>query len=383
LIGMSTSGSDSEALDGRRCRLYRSVPHPANGGIIIEAGDCRCMRFGLPCPASFLFALIAALPTMAQQLPPAEPPLPLPSAHPEAPTIRVTSQEVLVPTLVEKPHGGIVYGLKPDDFVLEDNGVPQKIRVQEEMDTAPVALVVAIEQGGVSALEFDKVAKLGPLLDMFLSDGRSQAALVGFDSQPHLIRDYSHSSEEMNRALKRMEPGDGGDAILDTVSYAVDLLEDQPKEYRRVLLMITEERDHGSKHTKPAQLIEKIGRSDVLVLSVSFSPAKAELLHDMKDNGDNRTMNMMSPLIMLIQAFKKNVSKEVAQMSGGEYTTFTGDKGFEERVLQAAKDTRNRYLLSFSPSNPSLGLHTIKVRTVQDYGARIVARANYWLEAEP
>jgi VWFA-related protein len=290
---------------------------------------------------------------------------------------------VLVPTLVEKPHNGIVYGLRPDDFVLEDNGIPQKIRVQEEMDTAPVALVVAVEEGGVSALEFDKVAKLGPLLDVFLSDGRSQAALVGFDSTPHLIRDYSHSGEALNQALKRLEPGDGGDAILDTVSYAVDLLEDQPKEYRRVLLMITEERDHGSKHTKEAQLIEKIGRSDVLVLSVSFSPARAELLHDMKDNGDNRTMNMMSPLIMLIQAFKKNVSKEVAQMSGGEYTTFTGDKGFEERVLQAAKDTRNRYLLSFSPSNPSLGLHTIRVRTAQDYGARIVARANYWLEAEP
>jgi len=341
------------------------------------------MSFRLPNLASVLFSACLVTAAAAQQFPPAEPPLPLPNAHPDAPTIRVTTQEVLVPTLVEKPHGGIVYGLKPDDFVLEDNGVPQKIRVQEEMDTAPVALVVAVEEGGVSALEFDKVAKLGPLLDMFLSDGRSQAALVGFDSTPHLIRDYSHSGEELNQALKRMEPGDGGDAILDTVSYAVDLLEDQPKEYRRVLLMITEERDHGSKHTKPAQLIEKIGRSDVLVLSVSFSPARAELLHDLKDNGDNRTMNMMSPLIMLIQAFKKNVSKEVAQMSGGEYTTFTGDKGFEERVLQAAKDTRNRYLLSFSPSNPSLGLHTIRVRTARDYGARIVARANYWLEAEP
>ncbi|MGA2652045.1 MAG: VWA domain-containing protein [Terracidiphilus sp.] len=341
------------------------------------------MRLGSPRLIFLSISVCFATTAMAQQMPPAEPPLPLPGAHPDAPTIRVTTQEVLVPTLVEKPHGGIVYGLKPDDFVLEDNGVPQKIRVQEEMDTAPVALVVAVEEGGVSALEFDKIAKLGPLLDMFLSDGRSQAALVGFDSKPHLIRDYSHSGEDLNQALKRMEQGDGGDAILDTVSYAVDLLEDQPKEYRRVLLMITEERDHGSKHTKPAQLIEKIGRSDVLVLSVSFSPARAELLHDMKDNGDDRTMNMMSPLIMLIQAFKKNVSKEVAQMSGGEYTTFTGDKGFEERVLQAAKDTRNRYLLSFSPSNPSLGLHTLKVRTTQDYGARIVARANYWLEAEP
>ena len=341
------------------------------------------MNFGSPKLTGVFFLACLVTPAMAQQLPPAEPPLPLPSSHPDAPTIRVTTQEVLVPTLVEKPHGGIVYGLKPDDFVLEDNGVPQKIRVQEEMDTAPVALVVAVEEGGVSALEFDKVAKLGPLLDMFLSDGRSQAALVGFDSKPHLIRDYSHSGEELNQSLKHMQQGDGGDAILDTVSYAVDLLEDQPKEYRRVLLMITEERDPGSKHTKPAQLIEKIGRSDVLVLSVSFSPARAELLHDMKDNGDNRTMNMMSPLIMLIQAFKKNIAKEVAQMSGGEYTTFTGDKGFEERVMQAAKDTRNRYLLSFSPSNPSLGLHTIHVRTVQDYGARIVARANYWLEAEP
>jgi VWFA-related protein len=315
-------------------------------------------------------------------MPPAEPPLPIPSHHADSTSLRVTAQEVLVPTLVEKRGGGILYGLKPDDFVLEDNGVPQKIRVQEEMDTAPVALVVAVEEGGVSALEFDKLAKLGPLLDSFLSDGKSQAALVGFDSKPHLLVDYTHAGEDLDDALKHLQPGNGGAAILDTVSYAVDLLEDQPKEYRRVLLLISEERDHGSKHTKPEHLIEKIGRSDVLVLSVSFSPSRAELLHDMKDSGDDRTLNMMSPFIMLVQAFKRNVTKEVAHMSGGEYTTFTGDKAFEQRVLDAAKHARNRYLLTFSPSNPTPGLHTIRVKTAQDYGARVVARADYWLVAE-
>jgi len=287
-----------------------------------------------------------------------------------------------VPTLVEKRGGGIIYGLKQGDFVLEDNGVAQKIRVQEEMDTAPVSLVVAVEEGGVSALEFDKLAKLGPLLDLFLSDGRSQAALVGFDSKPHLIKDFTHSSDDVNEALKHLEPGNGGDAILDTVSYAVDLLETQPKEYRRVLLLISEERDHGSKHTKPEQFVEKIGRSDVLVLSVTFSPSRAELLHDMKDSGDDRTMNLVSTLAMIVQAFKKNVAKEIAHMSGGEYTTFTGDKGFEARVVDAAKHARNRYLITFSPSNPTPGLHTIRVKTAQDYGARIVARANYWLARE-
>jgi hypothetical protein len=94
-------------------------------------------------------------------------------------------------------------------------------------------------------------------------------------------------------------------------------------------------------------------------------------------------MNMISTLIMAVKAFKKNVAKEVAGMSGGEYTTFTGDKRFQQRVMEAAKHARNRYLITFSPSNPTPGLHTIRVRTAQDYGARIVARANYWLRQEP
>jgi VWFA-related protein len=318
----------------------------------------------------------------AQQLPPAEPPQPMPVPQGESANLRVTTTEVLVPTLVEKRGGGILYGLKAGDFVLEDNGVPQTIRVQEEMDTAPVALVVAVEEGGASVLEFDKLAKMGPLLDVFLTDPRSRAALVGFDSEPELLEDYTHDGDRINSDLQRLRPGDGGAAILDTVNYAVALLETQPKDFRRVLLLISEERDHGSKHTKPAQLIQRIGESDVLVLSVSFSPALAELGHDVKDSSpDQATMNMVSAMVMAIKAFKKNVAKEVAEESGGEYTTFVGDKRFEARVLTAAKDARNRYLITFRPTDLTPGLHTIRVRTTQDYGARIVARANYWLAA--
>ncbi|MFZ1941767.1 MAG: VWA domain-containing protein [Terracidiphilus sp.] len=345
----------------------------------------------------FSFVLILVLSAggvRAQQLPPAEPPKPmpgtqrLPPAEPPAmptdqgqnPSLRVTTTEVLVPTLVEKKGGGILYGLKQGDFVLEDNGVPQKIRVQEELDTAPVALVVAVEEGGMSALEFDKLAKLGPLLDVFLSDPRSRVALVGFDSTQHLIEDFTHEGEKVNQDLAHLEPGDGGAAILDTVGYSVSLLQDEPKEFRRVLLLISEERDHGSKHNKPVDLIKLIGESDVLVLSVSFSPFAAELAHDATDNGEYRTLNMVGALVAALQALKKNLSKEIAQESGGEYATFFTDKKFEARVVSAARDARNRYLITFSPTDPTPGLHTIKVRTAQDYGARIVARANYWAE---
>lgn len=338
--------------------------------------------------------LVAGWAALAQQLPPIEPPKPMPAAQGGAPSLRVTTTEVLVPTLVEEKGGGVLYGLKPSDFILEDNGVPQKIRVQPEMDTAPVALVVAVERGGASALEFDKLAQLGPLLDVFLFDPRSQVALVGFDSVPHLIHDFTHSGDEIDAELKELEPGNGGAAILDTVNYAVSLLESEQKEYRRVLLLISEERDHGSKHTRTAQLIKRIGESDVLVLSVSFSPGLAELAGGMHGPYYGQTTqahtptpglpeqsaggNLLAPLVMAINAAKKNVTKEVAEMSGGEYTTFFGNKAFQAEILRAARDARNRYLISFSPSDPTPGLHTIRVRTVEDYGARIVARANYW-----
>ncbi len=342
--------------------------------------------------------LVTSLAAWSQQLPPIEPPAPMPAAPGASPSLRVTTTEVLVPTLVEEKGGGILYGLKPSDFILEDNGVPQKIRVQPEMDTAPVALVVAVEEGGSSVLEFDKLARLGPLLDVFLFDPRSQVALVGFDSRPHLIEDFTHSGDKVNKELTELVPGKGGAAILDTVNYAVTLLESQPKEYRRVLLLISEERDHGSKHTRPVQLIRKIGESDVLVLSVSFSPGLAEFAGGMKGPYYGQTTpahtptpglpeqtaagNLLAPLAMLINAAKKNVTKEVAEMSGGEYTTFFGDKAFEGEIMRAARDARNRYLITFSPSDPTPGLHSIQVRTVEDYGARIVARANYWRDAQ-
>src|SRR5208282_145228 len=350
------------------------------------------MRIGqiLSAGAVLAASLVSAIGSTAQQMPPAEPPLPMPSSHTDATTLRVTAQEVLVPTLVEKRGGGVVYGLKQGDFVLEDNGAPQKIRVQEEMDTAPVALVVAVEEGGSSVLEFGKLARLGPLLDVFLFDPRSQVMLVGFDSVPHLLQDFTHSGDEVDAKLKQLQPGNGGAAILDTVNYAVTLLESQPKEYRRVLLLISEERDHGSRHTKPVQLIRRIGESDVLVLSVSFSPGLAEFGAGMKGPYYGQTTaahtptpglpeqtaggKLMAPVIMAINGAKKNVTREIAELSGGEYTTFVRDKTFEAEIMRAARDARNRYLISFSPSDPTPGLHTIHVRTAEDYGAKIVAR---------
>ena len=108
----------------------------------------------------------------------------------------------------------------PTDFTLTDNGVPQQIHVDDDMDNEPVVVVMAVEKGRMSALEFSKINRLAPLLDLFLGDGQSEAALVTFDSKPHTIVGFTRNSGQIGYRLKRLEPGDGGAAILDTVAYA-------------------------------------------------------------------------------------------------------------------------------------------------------------------
>ncbi len=299
-------------------------------------------------------------------------------------TIRVETSEVLVPTLVEMPSGEIVYGLGPGDFQLLDNGVPQKLHVDDDMDNEPVSVVVAVEKGRMAGLEFEKIIRLAPLIDLFLGDGSSEAALVSFDSKPQLVVPFTKDEDRLGHELRRMEPGDGGAAILDTVGYAVKLLDDRPKDYRRVLLLISETRDHGSRDVDAQRVVEEIGSSNTLVLSVAFSPSKALLLHDFKDGGESSSMaDLLVPLMMAVQSVRKNAARQIALMSGGEYSPFTTERGFEARVQEVAKHARNRYLLSFRPTDNTPGLHVLDVRLTRNLGARVVARTSYWALEKP
>ncbi len=73
--------------------------------------------------------------------------------------------------------------------------------------------------------------------------------------------------------------------------------------------------------------------------------------------------------MMAIQAVRTNVARQIAVMSGGEYAPFTTERGFEARVQEVAKHARNRYLLSFRPTDSTPGLHVLEVRLTRDLGA--------------
>jgi VWFA-related protein len=301
----------------------------------------------------------------------------IPASQIEPPTIRVNTSIVLVPTLVEDHSGQVIYGLKPSDFILLDNGVKQNVHVDEEMDTDPVSLVVCIQRSRDATLEFDKFAHLGPLLQLFTGGNQGEAALVVFDSKPVYLEGFQQDTSYIERDLQQLPEGDGGAAILDAVGFSINLLEQRPPDHRRVLLLISETRDHGSRHITIPQLVERIGTSNTLVFSVSFSPSKAEMMNWAKGNL-GKDAGLLGPVLMAVNAMRRNVPKTLAEMSGGEYEPFAREKGFEDRIAEAARHAHNRYMLSFYPSNPTPGLHSLEVKLSQNYDARIVARASYW-----
>ncbi|HEY6309176.1 MAG TPA: VWA domain-containing protein [Candidatus Angelobacter sp.] len=327
----------------------------------------------------------------------------------QQPTFRTQSTVVLTPALVENKKGGIVYGLQAKDFIIEDDGIEQAVRLDEAPESPPISLVIAIQLGRTMTAEWGRVRTLGMMLDPILSSGRNRAAIVTFDSAVELKRGFTSNGALIAEDIKWLRPGDDEAAILDAVGYSVALLKQEPKERQRVLLLVSETRDHGSHVVTYEDTVRAIADSNTLVYTLSFSPSLSNVLDTLRGNTgkqvqpppqvDTRSqeeiirgdvmpdgtpregVQLMELVKMAAQAMRKNTPKTIAEMTGGEYELFTSRAAFEAIMTRFANRLHNRYLLSFEPRDPHPGLHKISVRLRTKEDVNIIARDRYWADS--
>jgi hypothetical protein len=245
--------------------------------------------------------------------------------------------------------------------------------------------VIAIQRGRRANYEFPRIRGLSAMLDPMVEAGLGRVAIVEFDSQAELIQDFSSSSEKIAQSLKELQPGDGGAAILDAVDYSVKMLEKAPKERQRLLLLISETRDHGSQ-AKVEDVVAEIGQSNTAVYALAFSPSRSNVLDTMRGNNVeemNPLPDLLAPLMMAVQAMRKNTPQTVASMTGGEYEMFATGKNFDLRMIDFTNHIHGRYLLSIEPNNPHGGLHEIRVRLRNPGDRTVLARSRYWVAGAP
>lgn len=289
---------------------------------------------------------------------------------------------VPVPTLVLNDHGNIVFGLHSQDFMIEDDGVQQVVHLDEDAESKPLSLIVALQCGRRASREFGRISGLSAMLDPILSQPNSEAAVLFFDSKLNLVQDFTNDADLVEGDLKRLEAGDNGAAVLDVIARSARLLAKRPGDRNRVLLLLSETRDHGSHFATLDEVVRLIGENHISVYALPFSPYTSQQLDALRGTNKDEWppfVDILEKLAAVRQAMRKNIPETLASLTGGEYRTFHTQKTFESDLIDFANSVHNRYALSFEPKNPHPGLHQIQMRLVDpSKRATLLYRHSYW-----
>jgi VWFA-related protein len=331
--------------------------------------------------------------------------------------IRVNTNLVELPTRVETKSGQTLYGLTADRFIVEDNGIRQLVRIEDSPESTGLSLVVAVQCGRAAAAEFGKLKGLATMIDAITGGAPHEVAVVVYGERPYLLSGFSGRSEATRDALSRLKPcGDYHAASIDAVAYSLNMLQQRNNGYRHAILLIGEQRDHGSA-SKLSEVVTELGTTDTVIYSVAFSPAKNQFLRDLRygPNGPpeddppivfptrpaaSKRKDIPSPaeqtpepqytdhtplfqfppsLVLVMNAFRDNAASQIAKLSGGEYVDFVTAKGLEQALLRISNKIHNYYLLSFHPTvSEEPTSHSIRVRVMGMPDAVVQTRKSYW-----
>jgi hypothetical protein len=165
------------------------------------------------------------------------------------------------------------------------------------------------------------------------------------------------------------------------VSYSAKLLNQEAEGRRKLLLLVSETRDHGSHLATIDDVVTAVGISNAIVHVLAFSPSLSQFLDTERGSNSDEWggVDLLAPLVLARHAMKKNTAKAVARLTGGEYELFASRKGFEEELIDFTNRMHSRYMLSFEPRRPHPGLHRIRVRLKEPRGnVSVISRATYW-----
>ncbi len=293
--------------------------------------------------------------------------------------IQANAPLVLVPVTVTDSKGNIVDGLSVDDFVVTDDGVRQSTRL-DTSDTvlAPVSLVVAVQCSGISAAALAKINKVGGMIQPLITGDRGKAAVIAYDDEVRVFQEFTSDSTKLRVAFGRME----GRAIrsgrmIDAVSEGIEMLENRPADARRIILVLGESRDRGSRLKLPG-VIESAQRAGVMIYVATYSVYATPWTARPEDNPPVPG-GWTDGVVDLFRLGKTNTADAFARATGGRHLSFETLNGLEQTITRAGDEIHSQYLLSFVPrETANKGYHHIVVSVIGREGLIVRARPGYW-----
>ncbi len=181
--------------------------------------------------------------------------------------------EVIVPVTVTDEKGRFVSDLDQKDFTVFDEGKEQQIQFFTRERSQPVVVGFLVDLSNSSRLHWKNYQDAAVELVQNLIPGdnpKFSGYLIGYSNGADLLIDTNTDPEPMVQKLQKLKPS-GGSALYDAIYMACTsrkLIQGEPIEPRRVLVIIGDGHDNASKKTLD-EALEIAQRNLVTIYGVS------------------------------------------------------------------------------------------------------------------
>lgn len=261
-------------------------------------------------------ALLCAAAAGAQQAPETEPGGPAPRFH-------VNVHLVNVFVNVTDANGAPVGGLTKDDFVLSEDGVPQKITYFDRQTNMPLSMVLAIDTSGSVRKDTGLEVRAAKQFLRGMLRPVDRLDLLDFNSNVREVVPFTADLRHLEWGLDNLDFGPAT-ALYDAIYLGAQNL--APRSGRKVLVVISDGGNTAGETNFPQALDEAI-RSEVMVYSLIDLP----IMNDAgRDTGGEHALITMS------------------QETGGKYS-YAEYGNLGPAFEQISEDLRTQYLLGYYP----------------------------------
>ena len=293
-------------------------------------------------------------------------------------TLKVSTEVVNVYAVVADRKKHLIADLKQEDFDVQEDGVPQKIRYFSRETDTPLTMGIMVDtspsQGRVLGIEQEQA-------DAFLHQvmrPKDLAFVLHFDVDVELLQDFTADQKLLAHAIDETVINGGGHGVMpgpfptsdaggathlyDAVYLAAnELLKNEVG--RKVLILLTDGEDQGSR-VKLEAALEAAQKSDVINYSVDIVDRPFYGIRSIGFSGDS-------------------VLRKLSEDTGGRVLQVNKTKDTAAAFQEIANELRTQYLIGYTPTNTKHDGAFRKIRvSVDNSDYKVQARRGYYAPTE-
>lgn len=273
--------------------------------------------------------------------------------------IKVQVNEVIVPVTVTDDKGRFVSNLEAKDFKILDEGKEQRLEFFSRDRNQPVVVGFLVDLSNNTRIHWKNYqdAAVELVLNLLPGDKKYSGYLISYSNEPELQVNTTTESDKLVSKLTKLKPG-GGAALNDAIYMACvnrQLVEGEPYDPRRVLIVIGDGHDNASKKSLN-EVIEVAQRNLVTIYGMStvsygFTSEGDENLRRMTSETGGRVVYPLDNLYSDVDGYLSHPSDD------GNYALAVGlgayasevSSGIFHAIAAIAGEVTTQYILRYVP----------------------------------